>query len=299
MKLFTVALISSSILLLFNGSCEQKKILKQELSAQQYKQLKASPDCLKEQLITHYEEKGSLEDVDLIRSTVNGEEVYYLGGVGMYQIMNQSCEDIGKTIRGSADFENIEPILGTATRVPPPPAKVSEPIIMEPKHPSTIGEKPGGELNPLPPKRSKDDGIQMEPKEPSTVGQKPRAELDPPPGRPSKGKPVQLSDYDINTIEKIKASEFPECLQGKMEYFIKDGMKLSMAQCYSYISNGQTYYMFDHGMAVDGPGFILNENCDTVCVTGGMRRGNPDMKPCPKEEDYKARKEIWLQGNER
>lgn len=273
MKLITSLLLSMPFLFLLDGSCAQNKVLKQELTSSEFKLLKASPDCLKDKLINHYNEEGNMDGIDVIRSTVEGKTAYFLGGAGMYEIMDDSCSDISSMISSSEDFEDVQTVLGDADRVPPPPRKKGEPIILDPQTgPSKVGQpRPSPELNPRP------------------VGKPKKIEGG-----------DKLTAYDSQVIETANASDMSDCMKEKVEYFITDGRKLSLSSCYSYTSKGETFYMFDHGMAVDGPAYVLNESCDTVCVTGGFRRINSGEKPaCPPEDDYNKRKEIWTQGKGR
>lgn len=94
-------------------------------------------------------------------------------------------------------------------------------------------------------------------------------------------------------IETIEANY--DCLKDKIEFFKKERAIMQTSQIYSFKSNDEIYYMFDEGMALDANGYVLTSSCDTICITGGMRR-HPDsanMPDCP-EEDAGTRKTIFV-----
>jgi len=249
---------------LLDGSCAQNKVLKQELTKTEFQSLKSKPDCVKEHLLDVYNDNGSIDNISLSESTIEGK-VYYavVNENNGAKFFTNSCEEV-------SDYP--EQFNANAFQV-------------------------FGKQLPLEPKPFNGESIEMASgTKPSKVGTKrPQAELDPMPGKPKRGNSNKLSKYDSQAIENAKSSGMSDCIQDKIAYFITDGTKLSLAKCYSYTSNGETFYMFDHGMAVDGPGYVLNESCDTVCVAGGMRL-NPDKKPCPREDSSSQRKDIWLKG---
>lgn len=100
----------------------------------------------------------------------------------------------------------------------------------------------------------------------------------------------EKSDSKIQTIDANY-----DCLKDKISFFKKERAIMQTAQIYSFKSNGEIYYMFDEGMALDANGYVLNSNCDTICITGGMRRhpDSVDLPDCP-DEDGGTRKTIFV-----
>jgi len=232
--------------ILQQGGCAEKKMLKQELSSSELKALKSSPDCVKAMLIDNYENSGDLDELSIIKTELNGENVYFVdGGTYQWQFFNEDCNRYEGKIFGQNLNENTTLIVGDSKKIPPPPP-------------------------PAPPKIKLNETAE----------------------KPSTKKP------DTVPNSSTTAPPMSDCINNKIDDFIENGTHLSMSQLFAYSSKGQVYYFFDHGMAVDGPAYVLNEQCDTVCVTGGMRRGNPQAKPCP-EEDGKSRRMIWVQGKGR
>lgn len=106
---------------------------------------------------------------------------------------------------------------------------------------------------------------------------------------------IKLEQQD-ETINKESLS-VSDCMQAKIEFFKKERSFLQTSQIFTFTSKGETFYFFDEGMALDAPAYILNENCDTVCVTGGMRRGQSleERAKCPKQDEG-SRQTIWKKG---
>lgn len=110
--------------------------------------------------------------------------------------------------------------------------------------------------------------------------------------RPKSNTP-QIED-SLSNLKPDSLRGQTDCINEKIEYF-KDhiGVKMPMSQIFTIVAEDQeVYYVFDQGMAMDLPAYILNSNCDTVCITGGMRRRTPEMKECPTESP-KSRQIIW------
>lgn len=99
---------------------------------------------------------------------------------------------------------------------------------------------------------------------------------------------------DAETELPTASASISDCMQGKIDFFIKNRSQMPMTKIFSYTSEGETYYYFDEGSAVDGPAYVLNEKCDTVCLTGGIRMSpkGGELKPCP-TADENSRKTIW------
>lgn len=122
------------------------------------------------------------------------------------------------------------------------------------------------------------------------------------PKAPTNSKPSKsLEEINLGTpnqpnISKAEMQELEantsDCIKEKIQVFVKNNSSMSMAQVFAFKSKGTTYYMFDEGMALDAPAYVLNNRCDTVCVTGGMRRGpSQDTRTCPEEEGERI--VIW------
>jgi len=56
--------------------------------------------------------------------------------------------------------------------------------------------------------------------------------------------------------------------------------------------NGETFYVFDSGVAFDATASVVNEECEQVCVYGGLRGNSP--LPCDAfQEGINNSRQIW------
>ena len=108
---------------------------------------------------------------------------------------------------------------------------------------------------------------------------------------------VEMNDseeQDMESVEANSSSSFSNCMEEKIQFFKEERSFMQTSKIFTFTSKGEKYYFFDEGMALDAPAYVLNESCDTVCVTGGMRRGPGagELKECP-QEDKDSRKILW------
>lgn len=97
-----------------------------------------------------------------------------------------------------------------------------------------------------------------------------------------------------NEVMEVEASN-EDCIEEKIAIFKELHADKSHTGVYSFQNEKEEqFYMFDEGMAYDGPAYVLNEFCDTVCLTGGIRMipEASDLKDCPGEAND-TRKIIW------
>lgn len=112
---------------------------------------------------------------------------------------------------------------------------------------------------------------------------------------------LMLNNESCTNKEKATATEdqsvteqsgIDDCISQKIEDFKAKSENLNYSRIYSFTSNGEKVYMFDEGMIVDGAAYVLSENCDTLCLSGGMRMVEPEKRDCP-TEDENSRVMIW------
>ena len=101
-----------------------------------------------------------------------------------------------------------------------------------------------------------------------------------------------ISESAGTTETQKQNADNGNCIEERISFFKEERSALHVARIYTYQSKGETYYMFDEGMMVDAPAYVLNAECDTVCITGGVRMLNQNLKDCPPEEKD-SRKMIW------
>ncbi len=88
-------------------------------------------------------------------------------------------------------------------------------------------------------------------------------------------------------------TDYSPCIKKKIKAFIGrlSGTSLPI-RIIQFTSQGEKFYLFDEGMMVDAPAYVLNAQCDTICIMGGRRMVQPEESACP-PEDNNSRRIIW------
>lgn len=105
-------------------------------------------------------------------------------------------------------------------------------------------------------------------------------------------------DKTSNAADSDK-SDNANCLAEKMDDFKSRNASRGATSIFTFASNGKTYTVFDEGLAFDAQAYVLNNDCDTVHVYGGMVAPDPNApkeEPPFKWEDMEKRTQVWPEG---
>ena len=88
------------------------------------------------------------------------------------------------------------------------------------------------------------------------------------------------------------SSDEETCIDDMIEEFTQAQMDQTFVGIYKFEQGGQTYYVFDSGVAFDATASVVDATCNEVCVYGGFRANSP--LPCDDFWDGINRAEqIW------
>lgn len=94
------------------------------------------------------------------------------------------------------------------------------------------------------------------------------------------------------------SEEASNCLQEKKDLFTADNEKRGFTFIYTFVQDGKTFTIFDHGIAFDATAEVVDEDCNVVCVYGGFRMaGDQDMR-CADFQEGISRATIEWSGDQ-
>ena len=83
-----------------------------------------------------------------------------------------------------------------------------------------------------------------------------------------------------------------DCINTMIEEFKKQHQDRGFTFIYEFEQNGETFYIFDSGIAFDAIATVLNSDCETVCIYGGLRVSDP--MPCEEYQNgINNASQIW------
>lgn len=83
------------------------------------------------------------------------------------------------------------------------------------------------------------------------------------------------------------------CLEEKITAFAQKYDRKQAVSIFTFESGGESYTVFDNGIAFDAQAYVLNSACDTVYIYGGMML-EPDASDPPFDmRDMNNRTQIW------
>ena len=84
----------------------------------------------------------------------------------------------------------------------------------------------------------------------------------------------------------------PDCIDDRIDEFTSQNQERSFTYVYQFEQDGDTYFIFDNGIAFDGIATVFDKDCNEVCNYGGFRLNND--KPCDAYQEGISRAEqLW------
>ena len=88
------------------------------------------------------------------------------------------------------------------------------------------------------------------------------------------------------------SEEANRCIEDMKEEFISQNEDIGFTGIYTFELDGQTFHIFDNGVAFDAVATVLDEACNLVCTFGGFRIEN--NTPCDMYQDaINNATQIW------
>ncbi len=83
-----------------------------------------------------------------------------------------------------------------------------------------------------------------------------------------------------------------KCVESMIEEFIDANQDRGFTFIYQFEQDGETYTIFDNGIAFDAIANVINAQCQVVCSYGGFRANNDN--PCTRYQDaINQARQIW------
>ena len=70
--------------------------------------------------------------------------------------------------------------------------------------------------------------------------------------------------------EQSAAPNLSPCIDAKVNKFKTESRITGFSSVTEYELNNKCYYEFDYGRAADAPAYILDSQCDTICILGNF-----------------------------
>ena len=82
----------------------------------------------------------------------------------------------------------------------------------------------------------------------------------------------------ILLLMSCNPSDEETCIDEMINEFVQRQMDRSFVGISRFVLDGETYYVFDSGVAFDATASVVDESCNQVCIFGGLRSNSP--QPC-------------------
>jgi len=84
--------------------------------------------------------------------------------------------------------------------------------------------------------------------------------------------------FAISVFLMACTEDEPNCIDDMIEEFKSAQADRSFVGIYQFQLEGETFYIFDSGVAFDATASVVDEECQQVCIYGGFRANSP--QPC-------------------
>ena len=90
----------------------------------------------------------------------------------------------------------------------------------------------------------------------------------------------------------FSCSDDSACIEDRIQEFSSQNEGINFTGIYQFIQDGETFYIFDDGVAFDAVAEVVDADCNLVCAFGGFRTQNDT--PCEEyQEAINNAEQIW------